>query len=98
MQWYREAIAAGNALADAIEQRSNNRFLQAQQKVNEVRRLRNDIVSVDMEAWCLDDAILEDPITPAEYEEMLFVRKSNNFPTNPSPEWDRWATLVARHW
>jgi hypothetical protein len=98
MQWFRAAVKAGNALASAIEQRNNIRFQEAQQMANALHDLRNEIVSPDMDAWCLDDSVLEDPITADEYEEMIRVRKSNDNPPRDSEAWIRWTTLVSRHW
>jgi hypothetical protein len=98
MRWFRAAVEAGNALASAIEQRNNIRFLEAQQMANALHDLRNEIISPDMDAWCLDDSVLEDPITADEYEEMIRVRKSNDYPPRDSEAWDRWTTLVSRHW
>ena len=98
IQWFQAAIEAGDALAAAIELRNGRLFEQAKELANALPELRNEIISPDMNAWCLDDSILEDPITADEYAEMIRVRKSNDYPPRSSEAWDRWSALVCRHW
>jgi hypothetical protein len=97
LQWSRAAGEAGNALAAGFERGDRALVQQAFQMVNALPGLKHQIISPEMEMWCLPDEVLEVPITEVEHAEMLRVRKSNDYPKRPSPEWDRWTTLTFRH-
>lgn len=96
-RWRNTAIAGAKSLERAL--RTNDRQAAAAgfDLINSLPDLRNDIVSPEMEMWALTDEVLEDPITDDEYEHMLRVRKSNDYPRRPSPEWDDWSVLTCRY-
>jgi hypothetical protein len=95
--WFETAVEAGILLASAIERGDPFQFQNAQLLENQLPTLQDGIITPEMEMWCYPDEVLELPISAAEFEEMLRVRKSNNYPPKPSMEWDRWLTMTCRY-